>query len=110
MTKFIYTSKIHLNQRINYLLTEEEKKEIKKIKNLKIFIDHSQTIVDVHENLEDYNLTKKRKVLIVFDDVIADMKSNKNLSPIVTELCLRGRILTFHSFLYQKLTSECLKL
>ena len=35
----------------------------------------------VYENLEDYNLTKKRRLLIVFDDMIADVKSNKKLSP-----------------------------
>ena len=46
---------------------------------------------DVYENLEDYNLTKKRRVLIVFNDMIADMKSNKKLSHIVTELFLRER-------------------
>ena len=46
---------------------------------------------DVYENLEDYNRTKKRRVLIVFDDMVADMESNENLSPIVTELFLRGR-------------------
>ena len=41
--------------------------------------------------MEDYNPTKKRTVLIMFDDMIADMKSNKKLSPTVTELFLRGR-------------------
>ena len=35
---------------------------------------------------------KKRKVLIVFDDMIADMINNKNLNPIVTELFIRDRI------------------
>ena len=54
------------------------------------FIDYSQTIDDVYENLKDYNQTKKRRVLIVFD-MIADMESKKKLSPIVTELFLRGR-------------------
>ena len=34
---------------------------------------------------------KKHKVLIVFDDIIADMINNKNLNPIVTELFIRGR-------------------
>ena len=51
-------------------------------------IDHSQTIDDVYENLEDYNPPKKRKVLIVFRDMIADMEANKKLSPTVTELFL----------------------
>ena len=46
---------------------------------------------NVYGNLEDYNRTKKRRVLIVFDDMVADMESNKKLSPIVTELFLRGR-------------------
>ena len=42
-------------------------------------------------NLVDYNATKKRKVLIVFEDMIANMRANENLSAIVTELFLRGR-------------------
>ena len=48
---------------------------------------------DVYENLnlEDYNSTKKRRVLIMLGDMIADMESNKKLSPIFAELFLRGR-------------------
>ena len=61
------------------------------MKNQKTFIDHSQTTDDVYESLEDYNPTKKRTVLIVFDYMIADMESNKKLSPIVAELFLRQR-------------------
>ena len=59
------------------LITGREKVGIKRLKNPKVFIDHSQTINDLYQNLEDYNPTKKRRVLIVFDDVIADMESNK---------------------------------
>ena len=61
------------------------------MKKSKTFIDHSQTIDDVSEKLEDYNPTKKRRVLIVFDYMIADMESNKNLRPKVTELFLKGK-------------------
>ena len=68
-----------------------EKLGIKKLNNLKVFIDYSQTTDDVYENLKDYNPIKKNRVPIVSDNVIADMESNKNLSPIVTELYLRGR-------------------
>ena len=50
---------------------------IKNLKNPKAFIDYSQTIDDVYENLEDYNRIKKTRVSIVFDDMIADMESNK---------------------------------
>ena len=46
---------------------------------------------DVYKNIGDYNPGKKRKVLIVFDDMIADMINNKKLNPIVTELFIRGR-------------------
>ena len=46
---------------------------------------------DVHKNINDYNPRKKRKVLIVFDDMIADMINNKKLDSIVTELFIRGR-------------------
>ena len=46
---------------------------------------------DVYKNTEDYNPGKKRKVLIFFDDMIADMINNKKLNPIVTELFITGR-------------------
>ena len=44
---------------------------------------------DVYKNIEDYNLGRERKILIVFDDMIADMINNKKLDPIVTELFIR---------------------
>ena len=46
---------------------------------------------DVYKNIEEYNISKKRKILIVFDDMIADMINNKKLNLIVTELFIRGR-------------------
>ena len=73
------------------LINRREKVGVKKLKNPKAFIDYGQTIDDVYENLEDYNPTKKRRVLIVVDDMIADMESSKKLSPKVTELFLPGR-------------------
>ena len=82
------------------LINGREKVGIKKLKNPKAFIDYSQIINDVYENLEDYNPTKKRKVLIVFDDMIADMKSNKTLGPIVAELFLRERKTQYFACFY----------
>ena len=55
---------------------EQKKQELKKFKNPKALIDYSETIDDVYENLEDSNPTKKTRVLIVFDNMIADMKPN----------------------------------
>ena len=47
---------------------------------------------DVYKNIGEQNLGKKRKVFIVFDDMIADMiHDNKKLNPVVTELFIRGR-------------------
>ena len=68
------------------LIDGREKVGIEKLKNPKAFIDYSQSINDVYEKLEDYNPTKKRKVLIVFDDMIANLEANDKLNPIVTEL------------------------
>ena len=57
----------------------------------KTFIEYSNDMRDVYKNIEDYNLGRERKILIVFDDMIADMINNKKLNPIVTELFIRGR-------------------
>ena len=53
---------------------------------------------DVHKNIDNYNPRKKRKALIVFDDMIADMINNNKLNPIVTELFIRGRKLNISVF------------
>ena len=47
----------------------------------------------IYKNIEEYNPNKKRKILIIFDDIIADMLSNKTLNTIVTELFNRERTL-----------------
>ena len=88
------------------LINGREKMGIKNEKKPNAFNDYSQNIDHVYENLEDYNL----RMLIVFDDKIADMESNKILIPIVTELFLRGENSIFHLFLYKDLISKSLKL
>ena len=45
----------------------------------------------VYKNIEEYNPSLACNVSIVFDDVVANMISNKKLNPIVTELFIRGR-------------------
>ena len=56
------------------LINEREKVGTELLKNPKALIDYSQTFDDVYENLELYNPTKKRKVLVVFHDIITDME------------------------------------
>ena len=51
-------------------------------------------IKDIYKNIEEYNRNKKRKLLIVFDDMMADMLSNKKINPVVTELFIRDRKLS----------------
>ena len=74
-----------------FRINGKEKAGTENLKNPKAFIDYSQTIGDVYQSLEDYDSTKKRRVLIVLDDMIASKESNKKLSPIFTEFFLRGR-------------------
>ena len=50
---------------------------------------------DIYKNIEEYNPNIKRKILILFDDIIADMLSNKKRNPIVTELFIRERRLNY---------------
>ena len=77
-----YIDKIYLyvkdssESKYQLLIDRREKVGVKKLKNPKASIDYSQKI-DVYENLEDYNPTKKRRVLIVFDDMNAHKESNK---------------------------------
>ena len=54
-------------------------------------MEYSNDMQDVYKNIGDDNPRKNCKVLIVFDDMIADMINNKQLDSIVTELCTRGR-------------------
>ena len=46
---------------------------------------------DAYKNIEEYNPNREHKILIVFDEMVADILSNKQLNPLVTELFIRGR-------------------
>ena len=54
-------------------------------------MEYSNDMQDVYKNIENYNPGKKRKILILFDDRIADMINNKKLNPVVTKLFIKGR-------------------
>ena len=53
---------------------------------------------DVYQNIDEYNVHKKRKILIVSNDMINDMINSKKLNPIATELFIRGRKLIVSLF------------
>ena len=75
----------------NYLINKCEKVGLNHYDDSKAFMEYSNDMQDVYKNIEDYNPDKKRKILLVFDEMIADMINNKKLNPIVTELFIRGR-------------------
>ena len=74
-----------------YLINKREGVGINHFNDPKAFIEYSNDMHDVYKNIDDYNPDKENKILIVFDDMIADMIQNKKLNSIVTELFIRGR-------------------
>ena len=91
-------------------INRREKTGVERLKNPKALIDYSHTVDDVYEILEDYNLTKKRRLLIVFDDMIENIEFNKKLSPIVFELFLRVKKLNISLLFISKSYFKILKL
>ena len=73
------------------LINKRDSTGFKYLNDSKAFIECSNDMDDIYKNIEEYNPNKKQKILIVFDDMIADMLNNKNLNLIVTELFIRGR-------------------
>ena len=60
-----------------FLIKEHKDAGIKHLNDPDIFIECSDTMNDVYENIDDYNPNRKRKLLIVVDDMIADIMTNK---------------------------------
>ena len=69
-----------------FLINKRESIGLKQFHSPKFFIEYSNDMQDVYKNINEYNEDKERKILIFFDDMIADMINNKNLNSIVTEV------------------------
>ena len=74
-----------------YLISKREQAGLKHYDDSKAFIEYPNDMQDVYKKFEEYNLGRKRKILIVFDDMVADMINNKKRNPVVTEVFIRGR-------------------
>ena len=75
---------------------------LKCLNDSRAFIKNSNYVHDIYKNIKKYNPNKKRKMLIIFDDMITDMLSNKKFNPTVTEIFIRGRKLNVsHDFIKQ---------
>ena len=73
---------------------------LSRLNDPKAFIEYLNDIQDAYKNIEECNLGKKRKILIVLDNMIADMINKKELNPVVTELFIRGRKLNIFCCFY----------
>ena len=85
--------------RYQILINKRESPGLTHFDDPKAFIEYSNDTQDVHKNIDKCNIDNKRKILIVFDDMIADMINNKKLNSIVTNLFIRGRKLNI-SFVF----------
>ena len=74
-----------------YLINKREVVGIDHFNDPKAFTEYSNDMRDVYKNIDEYNPDKENKILIVFDDVIADMIHNKKLNSIIAELFIRGK-------------------
>ena len=74
-----------------FLINKRERTGLKHFNYPKAFIEYSNDMQDVYKNIDEYNVDKEQKILITFDDIIADIINNKKLNSIVTQLFIRGR-------------------
>ena len=74
-----------------YLIKKHKNVGIKHSNNPNAFIECSNTMDDVYKNINDYNPSRRRKKLIVLDDMIADIMTNKKFQNIIKELFIRCR-------------------
>ena len=87
---YLYAKDIH-EPKYEYLINKREQAGIKNLDDPKAFIEYSNDMDDVLDNINNYNKNGDKKVLIVFDDMIADIEYNKKFIKIIKELFYRAR-------------------
>ena len=87
---YLYAKDIH-EPKYEYLVNKREQAEIKNLNDHNAFIEYSDDMNDVLDNINDCNKNRDKKVLIVFDDMIADIEYNKNFKRIIKEQFYRAR-------------------
>ena len=83
-----------------YLIKKRKDLGIKHFNDPNAFTECSNTMDDVYENINDYNRSRKRKILIVFDDMTADIMTNKEFQAIIKELFISLNLI----LLFQKMS------
>ena len=87
---YLYAKDIH-KPKYEYLINKREQAGIKNLNDPKAFIEYSDDMDDVLDNINNYNKNRDKKVLIVFADMIADIEYNKNFKKIIEELFYKAR-------------------
>ena len=87
---YLYAKDIH-EPKYEYLINKREQAGIKHLNDPHAFIEYSDDMNDVLNDINSYNKNRDKKVLIVFDDMIADIEYNKNFKRIIKELFYRAR-------------------
>ena len=77
--------------KFQFLIRKRENAGIKHLNDPNAFIEYSNAMEDIYNNIDDYNAKRKRKIVIVFDDMIADIMTNKKFQVIIKELFIRCR-------------------
>ena len=96
MIKYILYAKDPFEEKFQFLINKKESTGLKYFNDSKSFIEYSNHMQDVYKNIDEYNTNKERKILIVFDDMIADMINNKKINSVITKLFIRGRKLKIY--------------
>ena len=87
---YLYAKDIH-EPKYEYLINKREQAGIKNLNHPQAFIEYSDDMNDVLDDINNYNKNRDQKVLIVFDDMIADIEYNKNFKRVIKELFYRVR-------------------
>ena len=90
MIKYIFTLKIY-QEKYEFLINKREQAGKKNLNDPHAFIEYSNDMDDVLDDINNYNKNRDKKVLIVFDDMIADIMSSKKFKAIIKELFIRCR-------------------
>ena len=77
-------AKYPCEDKYQFLIKKRESIGLKHFNDLKAFIEYSNDMHEFYKNVDHYNPDKENKILIVFDDMIADMINNKKLNSITT--------------------------
>ena len=110
IVKIYLYAKDPYEKKYQYLINKREKVGLNHFNDPKAFMEYSNDMQDVYKNIEDYNPIKKRKILIVFDDMIADMINDNKLNPIVRNCLLEVENLIFLLSLLHNHILKCQKM